>query len=76
MSTGPDFATSELVLAYLPEEQEKNVPGRPWAAALDNLLDRTTTWWVCLGLMLGALLVPLGAVEVPPLTDYPNHLAR
>jgi hypothetical protein len=76
VSTGPDFATSELVLAYLPQEQEKNVPGRPWAAALDNLLDRTTTWWVCLGLMLGALLVPLGAVEVPPLTDYPNHLAR
>jgi hypothetical protein len=76
VSTGPDFATSEVVLAYLPEEQEKNVHGRPWAAALDSLLDRAATWWVCLSLMLCALLVPLIAVEVPPLTDYPNHLAR
>jgi hypothetical protein len=26
--------------------------------------------------MLGALLIPIITTEVPPLTDYPNHLAR
>jgi hypothetical protein len=26
--------------------------------------------------MLAMLLVPVLLVEVPPLTDYPNHLAR
>jgi hypothetical protein len=26
--------------------------------------------------MLGALLIPLATAEVPPLTDYPSHLAR
>ncbi len=33
-------------------------------------------WWTGLALMLACLLAPLFLVEVPPLTDYPNHLAR
>jgi hypothetical protein len=75
--TGPDSASSEVALAYLPEERETDVDCRNLAATpRENLLDRATTWWVGLGLMLGALLVPLLVTEVPPLTDYPNHLAR
>lgn len=41
-----------------------------------SILDRPLTWWVSLAFMLTTLLVPIIAVEVPPLTDYPNHLAR
>jgi hypothetical protein len=41
-----------------------------------SILDRPLTWWVSLAFMLATLLVPIIAVEVPPLTDYPNHLAR
>jgi hypothetical protein len=41
-----------------------------------SVLDRPIVWWTSLVLMLGTLLVPLFAVAVPPLTDYPNHLAR
>lgn len=33
-------------------------------------------WWCGLVLMLAALMVPLLVVDVPPLADYPNHLAR
>jgi hypothetical protein len=41
-----------------------------------SFLDRPRVWWASLLLMLAALTVPILAVEVPPLTDYPNHLAR
>ena len=33
-------------------------------------------WWLSFGLMSLGLLVPILVVEVPPLLDYPNHLAR
>ncbi len=33
-------------------------------------------WWTCLGALCLVLLVPLLLVDVPPLLDYPNHLAR
>jgi hypothetical protein len=33
-------------------------------------------WWVGFSVMLAGLLAPILAVPVPPLTDYPNHLAR
>jgi hypothetical protein len=39
-------------------------------------LDRPEVWWAALALMLLALLLPILSVAVPPLTDYPNHLAR
>jgi hypothetical protein len=41
-----------------------------------SFLDRPRVWWASLLLMLAALTVPILAVAVPPLTDYPNHLAR
>jgi hypothetical protein len=75
---GPDFAKSEVALVYLPEEQERSGACENPSAnfSRENLLDRAITWWVGLGLMLGCLLIPLILTEVPPLTDYPNHLAR
>ena len=33
-------------------------------------------WWTSVALLLGALTIPVFAAQVPPLTDYPNHLAR
>jgi hypothetical protein len=35
-----------------------------------------TLWWVALFGLLAVLLMPLLVVDVPPLMDYPNHLAR
>lgn len=34
------------------------------------------TWWCLLLLLCLALLAPLTLADVPPLLDYPNHLAR
>ena len=33
-------------------------------------------WWAAFGLTLLALAAPFAAVDVPPVLDYPNHLAR
>lgn len=33
-------------------------------------------WWIALALLLLGLVAPLFAAAVPPLADYPNHLAR
>ena len=33
-------------------------------------------WWAAAGLAVVILLVPFLLVEVPPVQDYPNHLAR
>jgi hypothetical protein len=33
-------------------------------------------WWTSLALLCVALVTPVLAAQVPPLTDYPNHLAR
>jgi hypothetical protein len=33
-------------------------------------------WWAALGGLCVVLLMPLLVVDVPPLLDYPNHLAR
>jgi hypothetical protein len=39
-------------------------------------VDRPVVWWLAMVLLFAALAVPLLAAQVPPLTDYPNHLAR
>jgi hypothetical protein len=33
-------------------------------------------WWMAMALAAAAMLAPLFLVDVPPLLDYPNHLAR
>ncbi len=40
------------------------------------LPDTDRTWWFGLAGMLVALVIPVFLVAVPPLLDYPNHLAR
>jgi hypothetical protein len=42
-------------------------PGRTSPSAL---------WWSTLAALIAVLLVPLFLTEIPPLLDYPNHLAR
>ncbi len=37
---------------------------------------RRSAWFVLLALLCAALLAPLLITDVPPLLDYPNHLAR
>jgi hypothetical protein len=50
-------------------------PQQP-AVGMTSSTERPVVWWTGLLLMLVGLSVPILAVAVPPLTDYPNHLAR
>jgi hypothetical protein len=40
------------------------------------LLGSSLVWWSTLFILCLVLVAPLAAVDVPPLLDYPNHLAR
>jgi len=40
------------------------------------LLSTRAAWWTVFAATCAALMVPLFLVDVPPLLDYPNHLAR
>lgn len=40
------------------------------------LADSRAGWWIACAAICVVLLVPLCLVDVPPLLDYPNHLAR
>jgi hypothetical protein len=39
-------------------------------------LSQTKIWWLAFAALALILLSPLMATEIPPLLDYPNHLAR
>jgi hypothetical protein len=39
-------------------------------------VDGARAWWSSVVLLLGVLTIPFVVAQVPPLTDYPNHLAR
>src|ERR1700759_4867488 len=39
-------------------------------------MTRRGAWWLVLALVSAALLAPLLIADVPPILDYPNHLAR
>jgi hypothetical protein len=43
---------------------------------LQRMLQSPVAWWVALFVLCTMLLLPLTVVDVPPLLDYPNHLAR
>jgi hypothetical protein len=64
--------TARSLIDEHPDDATTSVP----AAATSHFLDRAATWWIGVGLMLSTLLVPIFLTPVPPLTDYPNHLAR
>jgi hypothetical protein len=39
-------------------------------------MTRRSAWWLVLGALTAILLAPLLIADVPPILDYPNHLAR
>ncbi len=51
---------------------------RPARRLSDALADPPPAhvWWALFGVVCVALVAPLFLVDVPPLLDYPNHLAR
>ncbi|HUB11450.1 MAG TPA: hypothetical protein VMB34_05795 [Acetobacteraceae bacterium] len=46
------------------------------AALINRLTGGRTCWWSLYAALCLALVAPLFVVQIPPLTDYPNHLAR
>ena len=44
--------------------------------ATPRATDPGPLWWLALAALCATLLAPLLLVDVPPLLDYPNHLAR
>ena len=42
----------------------------------EDTISRRGAWWVVLALLSAVLLAPLLIADVPPVLDYPNHLAR
>lgn len=46
-----------------------------YARVSDAVITRCA-WWAALALLSAALLAPLLIADVPPVLDYPNHLAR
>jgi len=44
--------------------------------SLPRLWQTAIVWWSTLIVLCGVLLMPLAVVDVLPLLDYPNHLAR
>ncbi|MBV8524606.1 MAG: hypothetical protein JOY71_21210 [Acetobacteraceae bacterium] len=48
-------------------------PGAQVAAQIGS---QAGLWWIALGATLAILLIPLCTTDLPPLLDYPNHLAR
>jgi hypothetical protein len=49
---------------------------RPLAERIATLLACRAAWWLSFIGACTVLLMPLFVVDVPPLLDYPNHLAR
>ena len=45
-------------------------------SSTEDTLSRRGAWWVVLALLSAVLLAPLLIADVPPVLDYPNHLAR
>ena len=49
--------------------------GPAYSMTAPPLADRPFAWWTALSVMFAGLLAPILLVEVPPITDYPNHVA-
>lgn len=50
--------------------------GRPGVRAKLSATVRRRAWWTSLAALCAVAIAPLLVVDVPPLIDYPNHLAR
>lgn len=64
--------------ALTPRQSERLGEARDRSAELEDASHAPPAWlwWGGLALMLAGLTAPILAVDVPPLADYPNHLAR
>jgi hypothetical protein len=51
-------------------------PDRFSLQSAQRILVSPVTWWTSLAAIVAILLFPLLLTDVPPLLDYPNHLAR
>ena len=51
-------------------------PAQPARTRSGDLVSAGLLWWAALAGLCAVLLAPLLVVDVPPLLDYPNHLAR
>ena len=51
-------------------------PAQPAQTRSGDLVSAGLLWWAALAGLCAVLLAPLPVVDVPPLLDYPNHLAR
>jgi hypothetical protein len=43
---------------------------------IETFLARPVGWWTTLAALCLLLLAPLAVAEIPPILDYPNHIAR
>lgn len=43
---------------------------------VERFIARPAAWWLALAALIALLLAPFLIVDVPPVLDYPNHLAR
>ena len=64
----------------LPERSSPSSVAAWWPALASERITAPAAsraaWWAAFGFVCATLLVPLLLVDVPPLLDYPNHLAR
>src|ERR1051326_7692529 len=54
----------------------RSVPSDPATTVTRRPTGGNAVWWCVLLALCTVLLAPLTLAEVPPLQDYPNHLAR
>jgi hypothetical protein len=54
----------------------KDVFGRMSLHTAQGIFATSLAWWISFATILAVLIVPLFLTDMPPLLDYPNHLAR
>ena len=85
MSSGKFHSSVRMILnpdSYGKDNGKTVLPPREGPIQVDLekvfswLLSPPVVWWATLFLTCSILVAPLALVDVPPLLDYPNHLAR
>jgi len=61
---------------YSPAERDRVTLGTTTIHSLKSFLARSSGWWLTVLALCLLLLAPLLFADVPPIVDYPNHLAR
>jgi hypothetical protein len=66
----------DAIVASLAARTKTEASVRPTAASVGMRIGETRTWWLVAATLLLVLVAPFALVDVPPVLDYPNHLAR